>query len=144
MTFAYSPALGLLSPTTLTGDLRAMLVMSNTTADTDEDAVFLDDIGTLDEYDGAGYARVALTTETFAVDGALDRFVLEADDITFAALSIGTRQAVGLLIFLHVTDATDSKPLFFYDGSGFPFDGNGAAMVFTPNSAGFMYTRNAV
>ena len=41
--FAYTYGLGKLNTTVLTGDIRALLVMSNTTADTDEDAQFIID-----------------------------------------------------------------------------------------------------
>jgi hypothetical protein len=143
MSFEYTRALGLNNSTVWTGDIRALLVMSNTTADTDEDATFIADIGTLDEYDGASYARVALTGEAFAVDTTNDRFGFDADAFVFAALAVGTRQCVGLLLYLHVTDDTDSKPLLYIDGTGFPFDGNGSDVTFTPNAAGVMYSRNA-
>jgi type III secretion system FlhB-like substrate exporter len=45
-------------------DVRALLVMSNTTADTDQDAASLSAIGTLDEYDGSGYSRPDLGATT--------------------------------------------------------------------------------
>ena len=143
MSFVYTPALGLLDAATLTGDVRAALLMSNTTGDTDTDAATISAIGTLDEYDGASYARVALTTEAWAAVLATDRFKFSADPIVFATLGVGTRQCVGLLIFLFVTNDTDSKPLMYIDGTGFPFDGNGANVTFTPHADGVMYTRNA-
>ena len=143
MSFVYTPALGLLDAATLTGDVRAALLMSNTTGDTDTDAATISAIGTLDEYDGASYARVALTTEAWAAVLATDRFKFSADAIVFATLGVGTRQCVGLLLYLHVTNDTDSKPLMYIDGTGFPFDGNGANVTFTPNADGVMYNRNA-
>ncbi len=141
--FAYTYALGLLNSTVLTGDIRALLVMSNTTADTDEDAEFITGgITTLDEYDGAAYARVALTGEAFAVDTANDRFEFDANAFTFSTLGVGTRQCVGLVLYLHVTNDADSKPLFYFDGTGFPFDGNGADVTFTPNTE-LVHVQNA-
>ena len=141
--FVYTPALGLLAAATLTGDVRAILVMSNTTADTETDSEFIGSITTLDQYDGAGYARVALTTEAWAAVLATDRFKFSADAIVFPSLSVGTRQCVGLLLYLHVTNDADSKALMYIDGTGFPFDGNGANVTFTPHADGIMYTRNA-
>lgn len=140
--FVFTRALGLLNPTVLTGDVRAALVMSNTTADTEVDTEFISGFTTLDEYDGAGYGRVALTTEAFAVDLVNDRFEFTADPVVFAALAVGTRQCVGLLLYLHVTNDADSKPLFYFDGTGFPFDGNGEDVTFTPNTE-FVHVRNA-
>lgn len=143
MSHVYTPALGLLNPTVLTGDVRAALVMSNTTADTEVDAEFMNSFTTLDEYDGAAYARVALASEAFAVDLANNRFEFTSAAITFAGIGVGTRQCVGLLLYLHVTNDADSKPLFYIDGTGFPFDGNGSDVVFTPDAAaGIAYIRN--
>lgn len=145
MSHVFTPALGLMNPTVLTGDVRAALVMSNTTADTEVDAEFMNSFTTLDEYDGAAYARVALVSEAFAADLANDRFEFTAAAFTFAGIGVGTRQAVGLLIYLHVTNDTDSKPLMYINGTGFPFDGNGSDVVFTPDAAaGIAYIRNAV
>lgn len=144
MSFVYTRALGLLNQATLAGDVRALLVMSNTTADTDEDAEFISSIGTLDEYDGSGYAREALTTESFAVDLANNRWAWDADSpITFAALGVGTRQCVGLLLFLHVTNDGDSKPIAYIDGTGFPFDGNGEDVNFNIHANGLALVQNA-
>lgn len=141
--FVYSHALGLLNSTVLTGDLRAALVMTNTTADTDEDAEFMDDFGTLDEYDGSAYARVALTSEAFAVDTANDRFKFSNGSVTFSTLGAGTREAQAMIIYLHVADDTDSKPLFYIEPGGFPVAGNGNDLVLTPHADGTAYLRNA-
>lgn len=142
MSHVYTPALGLLNPTVLTGDVRAALVMSNTTADTEVDAEFMAAFTTLDEYDGASYARVALTTEAWAAVLASDRFKFSNDPIVWAALGVGSRQAVGIILYLHVTNDTDSKPLMYINGTGFPFDGNGEDVTYTPHADGTMYIRN--
>jgi hypothetical protein len=42
-------------------DLRALLVMTNTTADTETDVQFISDFTTLDEMDGTNYVRKQLT-----------------------------------------------------------------------------------
>ena len=44
-------------------DIRVLLAMTNTTADTDQDALTLSGITTMDEYDGTGYSRHALAAE---------------------------------------------------------------------------------
>lgn len=146
MSHVYTPALGLLNPTVLTGDLRAALVMENTDADTLVDAEFMDDFVSLDEYDDASYARVALTGEAFAADLANNRWEFTGDPIVFPALEAGSRQAVGLIIYLHVTNEADSKPLFFFNSASptnFPFDGNGEDVTLTPNAEGLVQIRNA-
>lgn len=142
MSHVYTPALGLLNATVLTGDIRAALVMSNTDADTLVDADFMDDFA-LDEYDGAGYGRVALGSEAFAVDLANNRFEFTGAPIVFAALGAGTRQAVGAILYLHVTNDADSKPIAYINTGGFPFDGNSEDVIITPDAQGLAQIRNA-
>lgn len=143
MSFVYTRALGLQDSTTLTGDMRALLVMSNTTADTEEDTDFIGNFTTLDEYDGANYARQALVNESFAVDTTNDRFVFDADDVVFTSLGAGTRQAVAVILYLHVTTDADSKPIYYIDTGGFPFDGNGQDATIAWNASGIAYLQNA-
>lgn len=97
-------------------DLRAALLMSNTTADTENDGIsFVDDITTLDECDGAGYAREALANILASVDDANDRALLDADDLDYGAVGAATRQVVGVLIYVHVTNDADSVPLLWLE-----------------------------
>jgi hypothetical protein len=109
-----------------TSDIRAMLVMTNTTADTDQDAVALAGIGTMDEYDGSGYARVALGAEAVNRDDPNNRAELDANDFTWTALGAGTRQAQAMVVYKHVDGtAANDVPIAFIDTGGFPFAGNG-------------------
>ena len=98
-------------------DIRVALLMTNTTADTDKDAMnFVDDIGTLDECDATGYARIALASEASNVDDTNDRAEFDATDVSFTGLSgDATRAIQGALIIKHVTDDTDSIPIAFID-----------------------------
>jgi hypothetical protein len=139
----FTRALGLINSTVLTGDIRAALVMTNTTADTEVDTEFMAGFGTLDEMDGSGYARVALTGEAFAVDLANDRWEFTSSAFTFTAVGAGTRQVQGLLLYLHVTNDADSKPLMYIDGTGFPFTANGEDIVITPAAEGIAQFANA-
>lgn len=98
-------------------DIRVALLMTNTTADTDKDSInFVSNIGTLDECDAAGYARVALSTEASNVDDTNDRAEFDAVDASFTGLGgDATRAIQGALIIKHVTDDTDSIPIAFID-----------------------------
>ena len=102
-------------------DIRARLVMSNTTIGTQDDASIanIDDFTTVDVCDGASYADVALTSEAFAKDDANDWATFDAADVTFAGLGVGTRQTVGMLLYRYVdgTDAND-VPLCYFEFSG--------------------------
>lgn len=97
-------------------DLRLLLLMTNTTADTDVDA---DNTGnyTLDEMDGANYARQALGNEAVNVDDSNDRAEFDADDVSIASLGNGTRQMQGALIHEHITNDAGSFPFVYVEFS---------------------------
>lgn len=139
--FLYERRLGVgLTPRVGT-DLRFALLMSNTTADTETEAQFVASFSTLDEYDGSGYARQSIANEAAAVDLTNSRFEFSFDPVVFASLGAGTRNAVGLLQLLHVTDNSDSLPDVYYEFSAFA--GNGEDVTFTPDAQGAMQAANA-
>lgn len=100
-----------------THDIRVALLMTNTTADTEKDAInFMSSLATLDECDAAGYARVALTSEAVNTDDANDRAEFDAADVSFTGLSGNATRAIqGALIYKHVTNDADSIPIAFVD-----------------------------
>lgn len=99
-----------------THDIRSALCSTNTTADTDIDADTISAIGTLDEFDATGYARIALTGEAVNVDDTNDRAEFDANDLSFTGLSgDGTRPVQGVLLYKHVTNDTDAVPICFVD-----------------------------
>lgn len=99
-------------------DIRVALLMTNTTADTENDAkVYVGDFTTLDECDGANYVRKALANEAVNKDDTNDRAEFDADDVTWTALGNGTRAIQGALIYKHVTNDTDSPIIAFVEFS---------------------------
>lgn len=121
-------------------DVRAILCMSNTTADTDQDAATLSAIGTLDEYDGSGYSRPDLGASTITQDDANNRSEIDYPDFTFGTtVAAGTRQAVGHIIYVHVDGtAANDWPVAWVDTGGYPFNGNGGAINVTNNAEGVL------
>jgi hypothetical protein len=120
-------------------DARIILVMSNTTADTDQDALTISGIGTLDEYNGATYARITCTGETVTRDDANNRAEFDVADFSWATLGVGTRQAVGMILYRFVDGtAANDIPIAYIDSGGFPFDGNGGAVNVTVNAEGIL------
>ena len=100
-----------------TDDVRVALVMTNTTCDTEEDVVLMNAFTTLDEQDGAAYVRKALSL-TIQQDDTNDRAeLIVSAATTWTALGIGTRLCQGVLFLKHVTNDTDSIPLFFSEFS---------------------------
>ena len=91
--------------------------MTDTTADTEKDGIdFVDDIGTLDECDAAGYARVAIGSEASNVNDSSDRAEFDGNDVSFTGLGgDATRAIQGALVFKFVTNDTDSIPIAFVD-----------------------------
>lgn len=139
--FVYTPAkTGLLNGDLdfASDDIRVILVMTNSTADTDQDVEFVDDIGTLDEFDGANYARKALTGEAVNEDAANNRAEFDANDVQWAALGAGTRQALGMILFKFVTNDADSPVIAWIDTGGFPFSGNGGNVDVAWNAEGIL------
>ena len=122
-------------------DLRFSIHMSNTTADTETEAQFLASFSTLDEYDGAAYARQSIANEASAVDLTNSRNEFTGDPLTFATLGVGTRQAVGVLMLLHVTNNADSPPDTWFEVTA--FDGNGEDVIFTADAQGLLQNANA-
>lgn len=120
----------------LDGDLRLLLVMTNTTVDTDDiDTIeFLDDFTTLDEADGSGYARLALSGATPAVAINTTRHSVTLGTSThpvFPTLGDGTRDIAGVLLYINVlADDAQSVPLLYMpyttprvaDGSNFTIE----------------------
>lgn len=90
-------------------DIRVALLMSNTSADTDNDDIeFVGQIGTLDEFDGANYVRKALASEIVNEDDTGDEAEFDATDVVWTALGAGTRSIIGVLVYKHVTNDADS------------------------------------
>lgn len=94
-----------------TDDMRLFLLMTNTTFDTEIDVDNTGSITTLDEMDGANYARVALANEAVNTDDANNRAEFDADDVTFTSLGNGTRQVQGAGIHEFITNDAGSFPL---------------------------------
>ena len=119
-------------------DIRVVLVMTDSTADTEEDTTFMDQFSTLDEMDGAGYSRQAIANEAVNIDNANDRGEFDGDDITFSGVSAGTRNVLGMIVYKHVTNDADSIPIAYIDTGGFPITPNGGDITISWNVEGIL------
>lgn len=121
-----------------TDDMRVLLVMTNTTADTEEDVTTIAGFTTLDEGDGSGYARESIGSgNAVAADNANDRGEWDASDIVFALLGTGSRNYQAAVIYQHNNGDTDHVPVAYIDDD-FPFPGNGSNVLFTWNAEGLI------
>jgi len=112
-----------------TNDFRVLAVMSNTTADTDEDSTSIDGIGTLDECDDTGYVRKALASEAITVGTAADEANCDAADFSggsaYSFNGDASRNITGVVVYM-VKDAgspeddTTNMPCFYIDRSASP------------------------
>lgn len=118
----------------LNGDVRLILCMTDTTVDTENDGIEdLDDFTDMDEADGSGYARLALSSATpsVAINTARDSVEWKTTDHpVFPSLGAGTRSIAGVLYYWHgATDAL-SIPILYApyttprnpDGSNFTIE----------------------
>lgn len=122
-------------------DIRVMLCMTNTTADTDQDAATLSAVTTLDEYDGTGYSRQALAAQVVNRDDTNNRAEITATSpISFGAtVGAGTRSAAGALVYRHVDGtAANDQPIAWIDTGGFPVNGGGGPFQITVNAEGLL------
>ena len=119
------------------GDIRILLVMTNTTADTEDDTEFLDDFTDLDECDSSNYARKVLASKALNNDFANDRVAWDFADLVYTNLAPSTRRVVGAVIYRHVTDDTDSPVIGYYNHpSAFPFTPNDNTVEIQVNATG--------
>jgi len=125
-----------------TDDIRALIVMSLTSAQTQDGVEFLASFTTLDEYDGAGYARQALTGKVASANTVTKRMHFTSDNLVFAALAAGTREGFAIIFYKHVGADAVNIPILYKMPSGFPFLGNGENVTVAPHANGWVYSRN--
>lgn len=122
-------------------DIRSMLVMTNTTADTEKTKTTIDGFTTLDEFDGSGYTRQTLTGKVVVKNTVNNRGEFSMDNITFGPIDAGTRDIAAVLIYKHVTDDTDAIPLFYINtGAGLapPITATGGQLIIEAAAQGLV------
>ena len=97
--------------------IKARLLMSNTTCDTENDAkALLTDFTTIDASDATGYADVELANKAVNKDDGNNRAEFDADNVVFSGLSgDATRNYVGVLLYKFVSADADSVPIAFIE-----------------------------
>lgn len=104
-------------------DLRVILCMTNTNADTENDGIdFVSEL-TLDEFNGTNYSRKVLGSLDAIKDDANDRADMRAEPTVYTALGAGTRAIAGALIYHHVGADSTNIPFVWLEKSITP-DGN--------------------
>jgi hypothetical protein len=97
-------------------DFRVLLFMENSTVgqEANEPSILsLANFSTLDEFDGANYARKALTTQVIEKDTSQrGRWFWKADTPVFTNLGAGTRRVAGAHCFVEGADEAHRLPAF--------------------------------
>jgi hypothetical protein len=143
MSFVYTPAKYALMTGALafnSSDMRVLLVMTNTTADTQEDVATFAAITTLDEFNGSGYVAGggSLAAETVTEDDTLNLAKFLASNFTFATLGAGTRQIQAAVVYKFNGSIAASQPVAFIDTGGFPISANGGDITLQWNANGII------
>lgn len=119
-------------------DIRVALLMTNTTADTEEDLQFVGSFTTLDDMNGANYVRKNLANQATNQDNPNNRGEFDADDVTWTALGAGTRSIQAFLIYKFITNDAASPVIAFIDSGGFPIAANGGDLTLQFNVEGIL------
>jgi len=123
-------------------DVRGMLVMTNTTCDTEQNMSNLSDFTDIDEADGVGYVQDAITNVTVTWDAVNFRLEIDGDNLDFTTagtLDACTRSLAGIQWFRYV-DGTlaNDVPWFFSDSGGFPKTPAGGGATATIDTEGLL------
>ena len=121
-------------------DIRVLLVMTNTTADTEDDVNTFAGFSTLDEFDGSNYSSggVALTGEAVNEDAGNNRAEFDANNATFSSIGAGTRQIQACIVYKWITNLNSSLPIAYIDSGGFPISANGGDLTIQWNAEGIL------
>lgn len=124
-----------------TDDIRVLLLEAASDVNADDTTVqaVLARAGTT-ELTSSGYSRATLANKATSQDDTNDRAEMDCDDITFSLVSqTASETVVALLVYLHVTNDSDSIPLWTDDTPAeFPLTPTGADIVLTVNAEGLV------
>lgn len=138
-----------------TDSIRIMLTMTNTSCDTEVSSQDMRSGGNgtttgftdTDEADtSGGYTsgfanRPALAGQSVTEDTPNTRTEFSANSFTFTALTGGTRNIQGIVIYKHITDDASSIPLVWID-TGMPFVTTGGDLTYTWDAQGILQYDN--
>lgn len=118
--------------------IKVALAMTNTTADTEDDANTVSAFTTLDEMDGANYSRQTIASQLVGEDAGNNRAYFDGSDSTFTSLGAGTRQVQGAIVYKHVGADSSNIPIAWIDTGGFPFTANGGNVTLQWSASGIV------
>jgi len=127
-------------------DLRVMLVMTNSTFDSQIDVQTMSDFTTIDECDGAGYVQLDLLSAAAAWDSGNSRLEYDAADGDLdggsGIITASTRQVSGFIVKRYV-DGTDANDVPWFGRDIGPYTLAGGAFDFQFNAEGILQLASA-
>lgn len=114
--FFYNRGLELIAKNDLdceTATLKARLVMTNTTCDTEKDKLTNTGFTDIDAHGTA--TDQTLANVSITRDDVNDRIIIDADNIIFSALAAGARQSQGLYIYQDLGAEASNVPVAYLD-----------------------------
>lgn len=121
-------------------DLRIALLDESSTVGLEPNVTTLAGFTTLGEISGAGYSRKALANQSVAKNNTDHRTEVGCDDVVYDSLDAGV--IAHALIYIHITDDSDSIPLchldIFKTGTTDPLPTNGSPITLRINTNGFL------
>jgi hypothetical protein len=120
---------------------RFVLVMTDTTCDTEIDANTMGGFTAIDYCDGTNHNKTAgqiIANPTVTEDATNNRVELDGDNYTISSLGAGTRSNKALVLFHWDTNIGSSIPIAYIDQGGFPFNGDGTDLVVTWSDDGII------
>jgi hypothetical protein len=121
-------------------DIRALLVLAASTADTEPNVTNLAGFATLGEITDGSYSRVALAAETVTADTTnhLAKFTATSP-LSWLGLTSGG-SVKGMIIYKHVAGGdANCTPIFYIDQGGFPFTMTGADLNANQHPTGWAH-----
>lgn len=129
-------------------DIRTILVMTDTTCDTEDSAQTMADFTDVDECDGVGYQALDHTVSSNAYDGTDKRWEIHvASDEGFSAAGAvngSSRDVQGAVVKRYVDGGSNDVPWLYTDElANLPLTPDGGDIGFAPAGAGFIIVRPA-
>lgn len=130
-------------------DIRAILVDSGTTLDTEPDIDTFAGATTVSEITATNYSSggSALAGEAVNEDLPNDRAEFDATDLTWASLGGAVNDTIeAIVIYKWITNLNSSKPIAYLDSaaiSSLPLTTNGGDVTFQWNAEGILQLANA-
>lgn len=122
-----------------TDSISVLLCMTAEDLDNESEVLDLGNL-TMDEMDGANYARKALASLDVSEDNTNERAEFDANDVVWSDLGAGTNNIAGALVYKNVNsdNNNESIPIMFTNNGGFPIAANGGDLTIQWNAEGIL------